>query len=254
MNLSKGCYITHWNSRKPRELGLENWGGTRTMVKISNTSPVRKLLQLPQRIGTLGYSASIVDAENWTLSFAASRPLGFAPATNAVHWHNGFFVLSSQFQVQSWWVGLTETIFHPMPWQNYLSFSASTNTRQVRNCPSIKGDWMFVIENMLNTHCYVPICLTSGCYFWLSSSCSYTSKTKTEWNNSTLMYYTILHENKMYFHLPPKKENSTFHQLLHPARAPISLGKCILLFFFWLRHALIFCNYRILTTNMSYRK
>lgn len=42
------------------------------MVKIRNTSPVRKLLQLPQRIGTLGYSASIVDAENWALSFAAS--------------------------------------------------------------------------------------------------------------------------------------------------------------------------------------
>jgi len=42
-------------------------------IKISNTSSIRKLLHFPQSIGTLGCSAFIVDAKNWTLCFAASN-------------------------------------------------------------------------------------------------------------------------------------------------------------------------------------
>lgn len=84
----------------PGKLGRNKGGRSsdRTAVKISNLSPMKRLLQFPQNMSNLfKLLLAILNTRH-----CAMPPLGFVPATNAARWLNGFFVVVSQFQAQSW--------------------------------------------------------------------------------------------------------------------------------------------------------
>lgn len=141
---------------------------------------MRTLLHSPQNTD---YSPSpVYSTSSWwcwkvAMAHAAPTPLGSAPLGQL---HTALTVLCPCLPTASPKLGncmernsiscSKKTIIwdFQLPWCK--ADSVSVNTHQVRRCTFIKRGLHACQRNMVNVHYYVPICLRSILYCWLSST------------------------------------------------------------------------------------